>query len=79
MLLYNKDRTCKTFIHPSNDNTGPNEDGYGSILQQIKANGTGGILNGGGMKGYFYARVSRSGGQSIISVDVTGMAPMQPW
>jgi len=76
MLLYNKDRSYKTFIHPC---AGPNED-YNLIRQQIEAYGTGGMLSGGGKKGYFYARVSQSDGKRIISVDVsTGMAPIQQW
>lgn len=80
LLLYNKDRSCKTFIHPSVDHSGSAEDGYNSIRQQIEANGISGSLNGGGKKGYFYARVSTSDGISIISVDIsTGMAPAQPW
>ena len=82
MLLYNKDRTYKTFIHPPKDSTSSVEDGYNLIRNKIDAFGVGGVLNGGGKKGYFYARVSNKtiAGQSIISVDVsTGMAPAQIW
>jgi hypothetical protein len=79
MLLYNKDRSCKTFIHPSSDQE---DDGYLRIRNQIEASGVSGVLNGGGKKGYFYALVSKNlvDGQRIISVDLsTGLLPTQPW
>ncbi|CAB9515349.1 expressed unknown protein [Seminavis robusta] len=77
MLLYSQDRSLKTFIHPD-----PEDDGYQKIRKWIMEDGKGGSLgHTGGNKAYFYARLTKrkKGAGSIISVDVTGLAPEQTW
>jgi len=76
MLLYNADRSMKTFIHPGD------EDGYDHIKDIIMTDGSKGALAGGGTKAYFYGRVTRRKRheQDIISIDVSsGLAPQQTW
>jgi hypothetical protein len=77
MLLYNADRTARTFIHPDDGDDGD----YEKIRSLIVDHGKSGVLNGGGSKSYFYSRITRRiGDQDIISIDVTtGLAPFQTW
>lgn len=77
MLLYNADRTARTFIHPDSGDDG----GYDKIQSLIANQGKGGVLDGGGLKAYFYARITRRiADQDIISIDVTsGLALSQSW
>jgi hypothetical protein len=70
MLLYDKERKYKTFIHPnstltsssvSNNNSDSNniDDGYTKISNWINTNGIGGVLgSSGGTKAYFYSRLT---------------------
>jgi hypothetical protein len=81
MLLYNSDRSLKTSIHPD-----PGDDGYQRIRTMIVKDGIGGALgNSGGTKAYFYARLTKpkkeqqGASKTIISVDVSGLAPVQTW
>ena len=76
MLLYNVDRSRKTFIHPD-----PEDDGYQKIQQWIVKDGAGGALgSAGGTKAYFYSRhTKRRNGADVISIDVSGLAPPQSW
>ena len=68
MLLYNQDRTIKTFIHPDYDDsttsrttattttTTENDDGYDRLFRMITSQGLGGALGAmGGTKAYFFA------------------------
>mmetsp|Transcript_21028 Transcript_21028/g.31126 ORF Transcript_21028/g.31126 Transcript_21028/m.31126 type:complete len:300 (-) Transcript_21028:290-1189(-) len=77
MLLYNADRNARTFIHPDSGDDG----GYGKIQSLIANQGKCGVLDGGGLKAYFYARITRRiADQDIISIDITsGLAPSQSW
>jgi len=85
MLLYNANRSAKTFIHPieETENTSNADDsGYDKIHSFIREKGVGGALGSvGGTKGYFYCRISRrKNEQDIISIDVTsGLAHVQSW
>lgn len=91
MLLYNFDRSARTFIHPCtdvNNSEGDNddadaEDGYDKIRNLIIKEGVSGALSGGGTKAYFYCRITRRNGvgeKDIVSVDiVSGLAPTQRW
>lgn len=78
MLLYNADRSLKTCIHPD-----PEDDGYQRIRTMIVKDGVGGALGvSGGTKAYFFARLTKpknQGATTIISVDVSGLAPVQTW
>mmetsp|Transcript_29164 Transcript_29164/g.43354 ORF Transcript_29164/g.43354 Transcript_29164/m.43354 type:complete len:329 (-) Transcript_29164:128-1114(-) len=81
MLLYNSDKSARTFIHPP---SGDDDDdgGYDRIKTLIQNQGSGGALGKtGGTKGYFYSKITkRVEGNDIISVDVaSGLAPMQVW
>lgn len=77
MLLYNANRTARTFIHPDNDD----DCEYEKIRSLIVDHGKSGVLSGGGSKAYFYSRITRRiGDQDIISINVTaGLAPPQNW
>jgi len=77
MLLYNADRSAMTFIHPDDDD----ETGYNRISDLIKKKGVRGAVRAGGMKSFFFARITRrQEGEGVISIDVTsGLAPMQGW
>jgi hypothetical protein len=92
MLLYNKDRSAKTFIHPDdedvNESSGGGDGaaaaavgGYDKIQNLILDQGQQGVLSGGGTKAYFYCRITRIPGEhDIVSIDVTtGLAPVQSW
>lgn len=76
MLMYNADRSLKTFIHFD-----PQDDGYHRIREWIVNEGSGGALgSSGGTKAYFYSRLTkRKNGANIISIDVSGLAPPQSW
>jgi hypothetical protein len=76
MLLYNVDRTARTFIHPHDDG------GYDQLFNCIVKEGFGGALGvSGGSKAYFYCRRTRilTGGPDILSIDVNSLAPSQGW
>ena len=79
MLLYNSNRTAKTFIHPCKDD---DDDAYGKIRTLVQQQGVGGALGqSGGTKGYFYSRITkRKNDQDIISINIAaGLAPTQSW
>jgi hypothetical protein len=62
MLLYNKDRSAKTFLHPpNNDNEDEDDDGgYNKIRNMIIDNGCTGALGvTGGTKAYFYGYITK--------------------
>ncbi|CAK4080635.1 unnamed protein product [Aphanomyces euteiches] len=67
MLMYNKDRSRKTFVQP----TSP---AYAEISRWIDTQGASGI--GGGTKAYFYGRVQ---GKDTVFVNVHTLADAQPW
>lgn len=74
MVLYNESRTHMTFIHPDED--------YDRILEWIlKAGETGALGNAGGLKAYFYAKLTSTpnNGPDILSIDVTQLAPVPDW
>lgn len=86
MLLYNVDRTARTFIHPpikrSEKKDGEDDCvGYDTIRDLIHSHGITGAISGGGTKAYFYARITRrKDGHDIVSIDVnSGLVPLQPW
>lgn len=77
MLLYNLDRSAKTFIHDDHDDENK---GYSKIKKMIETYGVSGALAGGGTKAYFYSRITRRKGEiDLISIDVTELAPSQNW
>jgi hypothetical protein len=74
MLVYNHSRTAKTFLHPA-------DEGYDQIQEWIHTKGVGGTLGArGGTKAYFYATVlSYKGGEGLLQIQVTELAPQQEW
>ena len=82
MLLYNQDRSAKTFIHPPADNELEDDGGYAKIRQMIIESGKMGALGAtGGQKGYFYGFISNTKtGPNVVSIDLqSGLAPVQTW
>lgn len=82
MLIYNHDRSSKTFIHPEEDDTKNNIiNGYDCIQSWIQQTGLGGALGiTGGIKAYFYAhRTTQKHGSDILSIDITQLASPQNW
>lgn len=82
MLLYNQDRTLKTFVHPPDDEM-DTDDGYDRIFHMITTQGVGGALGAsGGTKAYFNAKLTpRTGGmeEGILSIDTRQVADVQSW
>ncbi len=83
MLLYNKERTASTFLHPPSPGDKAEEDdgGYTKIKQMITESGTGGALGDkGGRKAYFYGRITETeDGPNVVSIDTSELAPSQRW
>ncbi|KAL3803192.1 hypothetical protein HJC23_003467 [Cyclotella cryptica] len=94
MLLYNADRSAKTFLHPPSTREddhgvvgeeGEEEDdgGYFKIQERIRNNGTCGALGkSGGQKAYFWGIVREVEGDDqrrVVSLDVEELAPNQVW
>lgn len=78
MLLYDKTRTYKTFVHPESTLTGT-KDGYSRLAEWIRKQGVGGALgNTGGTKAYFYGRLTKTNNkQKILSIYVKELAPIE--
>jgi hypothetical protein len=77
MLLYNVDRSARTFIHKDDEDE---KQGFEKIKQMIISGGVKGKLANAGTKAYFYSRITRrKGGQDLISIDVSELAPDQTW
>ena len=78
MLLYNKDRSAKTFLHPpsstSDDNNNEDDDGgYNKIRSMIIENGSTGALGvTGGTKAYFYGYTTKVTSELLSSGVVVG-------
>jgi hypothetical protein len=73
MLMYNENKTRKTFIHP-------NCAGYTDIKRMILDDGQNGALKQtGGLKAFFWARHHRKLGRKFIYVNTHELAPSQPW
>ena len=80
MLLYNKDRSAKTFLHPpssstSGDNNNEDDDdgGYNKIRSMIIENGSTGALGvTGGTKAYFYGYTTKVTSEFLSSGVVVG-------
>jgi len=82
MLLYNEDRSAKTFLHPPDDSTDSDDGGYTKIQEMIRNSGMSGALgNSGGQKAYFWGivRELKDGEKRVVSVDVEELAPNQIW
>ena len=82
MLLYNHCRTASTFIHPpSSENDEKDDGGYKKIKEMIINSGsTGALGNIGGLKAFFYGRITETQeGPDIISIDLSELAPTQTW
>ncbi|KAL9187817.1 hypothetical protein ACHAXT_006195 [Thalassiosira profunda] len=82
MLVYNADKSARTFIHPPSSSDGEQDDGgYSKIRAMIKEAGTSGALGAtGGQKGYFYGFITKTkSGPDAVSIDVTAMVPSQSW
>ncbi len=77
MLLYNFDRSARTFIHHDNDDESK---GYEKIKEMITSYGSSGALKGGGTKAYFYSIITRRIGETdLVSIDTSALAPTQKW
>ena len=81
MLLYNKDRSAKTFLHPPSSTSGDNNNnddddddgGYNKIRTMIIENGSTGALGvTGGTKAYFYGYTTKVTSESLSSGVVVG-------
>jgi len=83
MLLYNSDRTAKTFLHPPSSPDDKDDDGgYFKIRKMITDSGTSGALGAtGGQKAYFYGFITKTkSGPDVISIDIhSGLVPSQTW
>lgn len=84
MLLYNSDRTSKTFLHPpsSTDDKDNDDGGYAKIRQMISDSGINGALGAtGGQKAYFYGFITKTkSGPNVVSIDLhSGLVPSQTW
>jgi hypothetical protein len=83
MLLYDKEKTAKTFLHPPSEKTEEDDDdgGYMKIKQMITESGTGGSLGlQGGQKAYFFGRITETeDGPNVVSIDTSELAPSQAW
>ncbi|ETV85155.1 hypothetical protein H257_02995 [Aphanomyces astaci] len=73
MLMYNKDRSRKSFLHPTSTL------GYDAISAWIDQLGAGGV--GGGTKAYFYGRQGRktTSKAGVVFINVHTVADTQPW
>ena len=73
MLMYNEDKSKKTFIHP-------NCTGYNDIQRLILEEGQKGKLaQNGGLKAFFWGRQHRKVGRKFVLVNTEELAPSQPW
>ena len=82
MLLYNKDRSAKTFLHPPSSTSDNNDDdddddddegGYNKIRTMIIENGSTGALGvTGGTKAYFYGYTTKVTSELLSSGLVVG-------
>mmetsp|Transcript_18263 Transcript_18263/g.43970 ORF Transcript_18263/g.43970 Transcript_18263/m.43970 type:complete len:324 (+) Transcript_18263:47-1018(+) len=83
MLLYNSDRSAKTFLHPPSSGDNKDDDrGYLKIRTMITESGTSGALGAtGGQKAYFYGFITTTkSGPDVISIDIqSGLVPSQTW
>jgi len=81
MLLYNKDRTARTFLHPPGGSNDEEDDGYHRIKRMIRDGGASGALgSSGGTKAYFYGFVSsNTSGPDVVSIDSSDLCPTQDW
>ena len=82
MLLYNSDRSAKTFLHPPTEEECEDDGGYFKIKEMIGSSGTSGALGkSGGQKAYFWGvvRELKDGGKKVVSLDIDGLAPTQAW
>lgn len=82
MLLYNADRSAKTFLHPPSVSESEDDDGgYVKIQNLIVSAGKSGALGAmGGTKAYFWGFVKDVGkGKRLVSLDVEELAPSQAW
>ncbi|KAL3775555.1 hypothetical protein ACHAW5_001574 [Stephanodiscus triporus] len=72
MLLYNSDRSAKTFLHPPSSSDDADDGGYFRIRKMIAESGTSGALGvTGGQK--------TKSGPDVISVQTAELAPSQTW
>ena len=80
MLLYDKARKAKTFLHPPSPDPDEKDDGgYMKIKQMIAESGTSGV-GLGGQKAYFYGIITETDdGPNVVSIDTTELAPSQKW
>ena len=81
MLLYNADKSAKTFLHPPSNEDREDDGGYLKIQQMIEGCGTSGALGKtGGQKAYFWGILRDvKGGRKVVSLDVGDLAPSQSW
>lgn len=82
MLLYNKERTASTFLHPPlSEKTEEDDGGYMKIKQMIAESGTVGVNGTQGVpKAYFWGRITETkDGPHVVSIDTSEVAPNQAW
>ena len=93
MLLYDKSRAYKTFVHPEGAMTmaaatedapatkskRKDDDGYSRLAHWIRTQGIGGALGStGGTKAYFYGRLTKADEHNkILSIYVKELAPAE--
>jgi hypothetical protein len=84
MLLYNCDRSAKTFLHPPMEGEDEDDGGYFKVKEMIETCGESGALGkSGGHKAYFWGvvrEVKEGDGRRIVSINIDELAqPNQVW
>lgn len=78
MLLYNTDRSARTFIHPPSSSDDDDGGGYNAIYNLISQGGKMGALGkGGGTKGYFRCKIYKE--KNVVSIDASSLIMGQTW
>ena len=82
LLLYNTNRSAKTFVHPPKADDKDDDGGYAKIRKMIIDSGISGALGTtGGSKAYFYGFITKTkSGPDVVSIDVdSGVVKDQTW
>ena len=82
LLLYNSNRSAKTFVHPPKADDKDDDGGYAKIRKMIIDSGISGALGTtGGSKAYFYGFITKTkSGPDVVSIDVdSGVVKDQSW
>jgi len=82
LLLYNANRSAKTFVHPPEADDKDDDGGYAKIRKMIIDSGISGALGTtGGSKAYFYGFITKTkSGPNVVSIDIdSGVVKDQTW